>query len=292
MSQPVRCRGGYIWHMTDSLPRRAVLAGGAFLLPTIARAAETPFAGLEKQAGARIGVAALDTGSGKFVGWRTSERYVMCSTFKLSLAAAILAKTDRGKEALGRPIRIGPDVPLGVSPATRKNIGQDMTIAQLCEAAVVFSDNGAANTLLKALGGPQALTAYWRSLGDQVTRLDDIEPKLNIPDGARNTTTPAAMLGNLKTLLLGEALSPASRARLLGWMRATTTGANRLHAGLPQAWQWGDKTGTSDPRYGLVNDIGIATIPGRSPILMVAYTERGNEKTVAAVGNILAGAFA
>ena len=93
-------------------------------------------------------------------------------------------------------------------------------------------------------------------------------------------------------LLLGDALSPASRDRLLAWMRASTTGAKRLRAGLPADWQWGDKTGTSAEQYGLVNDIGIATIPGRSPILMVAYSERGSEKTVAAVGNILARAFA
>ena len=264
---------------------------GALLLPCAGDAAEQPFAALEKRSGARIGVAALDTGSGKHISWRADERFVMCSTFKLSLAAAILAKADRGAEKLDRLVRYGADVPIGVSPATRKNIARGMTVAELCAAAVIYSDNGAANTLLAALGGPAAMTAYWRGLGDKLTRLDDIELKLNIPDGMRNTTTPAAMLGNLKTLLLGETLSPASRARLLGWMRATTTGANRLRAGLPAAWQWGDKTGTSDERYGLVNDIGIATPPGRSPILMVAYTERGSEKTVAAVGNILARVF-
>jgi beta-lactamase class A len=278
------------------ISRRAVMAGTTLLMPGLlsglADAADAPLAALERQSGARIGVAALDTGSGKRIAWRANERFVMCSTFKLSLAAAILAKVDRGGEQLDRLVHYGADVPIGFSPATRKNVARGMTIAELCEAAVLHSDNGAANTLLAALGGPPALTAYWRGLGDRLTRLDDTEPKLNIPDGMRNTTTPAAMLGNLNTLLLGEALSPASRARLLGWMRATTTGVNRLHAGLPQAWQWGDKTGTSDARYGLVNDIGIATPPGRSPILMVAYTERGNEKTVAAVGNILARAFA
>jgi beta-lactamase class A len=274
------------------ISRRTMLAGSALLLPSFAHAADASIAALEKQSGARIGVAALDTGSGKRIAWRADERFVMCSTFKLSLAAAILAKVDGGGERLDRLVHYGADVPIGVSPATTKNIARGMTIAELCEAAVLYSDNGAANTLLAALGGPPGLTAYWRGLGDRLTRLDDIELKLNIPDGMRNTTTPAAMLGNLKTLLLGEALSPASRARLLAWMRTTTTGAGRLHAGLPQAWQWGDKTGTSDARYGLVNDIGIATPPGRSPILMVAYTERGNEKTVAAIGNILARAFA
>jgi beta-lactamase class A len=271
--------------------RRSVITG-ALAFPFAASAAEEPLAALEKQSGARIGVAALDTGSGKQVNWRLTERFVMCSTFKLSLAAAVLAKADRGKAALDRLMRIGPDVPLSVSPATSKNVGRDMTIAQLCEAAVVYSDNGAANTLLKAIGGPEALTAYWRSIGDSFTRLDDNELKLNIPDGERNTTMPGAMLGNLVTLLLGEALSPASRNRLLGWMRASTTGVNRLRAGLPPDWRWGDKTGTNPPRYGAVNDIGIADPPGRKPILIAAYTEHASEKILADAGAILAKAFA
>jgi len=277
--------------MATWISRRSVLTG-ALLLSGAASAAEEPFAALEKQSGARIGVAALDTGSGRRIAWRAEERFVMCSTFKMSLAAAILAKADKGAEQLNRLVHYGADVPIGVSPVTAKNIARGMTVEELCAAAVIFSDNGAANTLLAALGGPEALTAYWRGLGDRRTRLDDIELKLNIPDGERNTTTPSAMLGNLKTLLLGDALLPASRARLLGWMRTTTTGARRLRAGLPAAWQWGDKTGTSGEPYGLVNDIGIAVPPGRSPILMVAYTERGSEKLLADAGAILAKAFA
>jgi beta-lactamase class A len=274
------------------ISRRTMLAGSALLLPSFAHAADASIAALEKQSGARIGVSALDTGSGKRLVWRASERFVMCSTFKLSLAAAILARADHGAEHLDEMIHYDRRVPLGVSPATLRNVDRGMTVSALCEAAVIYSDNGAANLLLDRLGGPTAMTRFWRGIGDPVTRLDNNEPELNVPDGTRNTTTPAAMLGNLKTLLLGKTLSAASGARLLGWMRTSTTGVNRLHAGLPQTWQWGDKTGTSDARYGLVNDIGIATPPGRSPILMVAYTERGNEKTVAAVGAILAKAFA
>ncbi len=265
---------------------------GALLFPCATAAAEDPFVALEKQSGARIGVAALDTGSGKRIAWRADERFVMCSTFKLSLAAAILAKVDRSGEQLDRLVRYGADVPIGLSPFTSKNVARGMTVLELCEAAVLVSDNGAANLLLDSLGGPEALTRFWRTIGDTVTRLDDKESKLNIPDGERNTTMAAAMLGDLKTLLLGEALAPASRARLLGWMRASTTGVNRLHAGLPPAWLWGDKTGTNDPRYGAVNDIGIAMPPGRSPILIAAYTEHANEKVLAMAGKILAEAFA
>lgn len=273
------------------IPRRSVIAG-ALAFPFSAGAAENPFATLEKQSGARIGVAALDTGTGKQVNWRATERFVMCSTFKLSLAAAILTKVDKGGEQLDRLVHYGADVPIGLSPATSKNVARGMTIAELCAAAILYSDNGAANTLLAALGGPEAMTAYWRGLGDKFSRLDDNELKLNIPDGERNTTTPSATVGNLKTLFLGDALSAASRERLLGWMRASTTGVNRLRAGLPAAWQWADKTGTSAERYGLVNDIGITTPPGRKPILMVAYTEHGSERLLAEVAALLTKALA
>lgn len=270
--------------------RRSMMMGGVLLLSSSALADDKGFEALEAS-GARIGVAALDTGSGKRIAWRAEERFVMCSTFKLSLAAAILEKADKGGENLDRLVRYGEDVPIGFSPVTRKNVAGGMTVGELCEAAVVYSDNGAANLLLDSLGGPQAMTRFWRSIDDSTSRLDDKELKLNIPDGERNTTTPAAMLGNLGVLLQGEALAPASRARLLGWMCASTTGISRLRAGLPPAWQWGDKTGTNDPRYGSVNDIGIATPPGRSPILIAAYAERADEKILAAIGRILGRAF-
>jgi beta-lactamase class A len=271
--------------------RRILLAGSALLLPQIAYADDAPFRDFEKSSGARIGVAALDTGSGKRITWRAQERFVMCSTFKLSLAAATLHRIDKGAEKLDRLVRYDKSVPIGVSPATRKNVDRGMTVGALCEAAIIYSDNGAANLLLAALGGPAAMTAYWRTIGDPVTRLDNNELKLNIPDGVRNTATPAAMLADLKTLLLGDALSPASRAQLLAWLRENTTGANRLKAGLPPGWQIGDKTGTGPDQFGLVNDIGIIFPPDRKPILAVVYTERGNEKAVATVGRIIASAF-
>jgi beta-lactamase class A len=274
--------------------RRAVLAGATLFLPALpASAADMDaLAALEKRSGARIGLAALDTGSGRTIAWRARERFVMCSTFKLSLAAAILARVDKGREKLDRLIHYDKNVPIGHSPATVKNVDRGMTVAQLCEAAIIYSDNGAANLLLAAMGGPQALTGYWRSIGDSYTRLDNNEPTLNTPDGIRNTTTPAAMMSDMKIWLLGAVLSPASRAQLLAWMRENTTGANRLHAGLPAGWQLGDKTGTGPKRFGLVNDIGIIFPPGRKPIIAALYTERGDEKVLAAASKILAATFA
>ena len=265
----------------------------------MAHAGDSAIKALEAQTGARIGLAAVDTGSGKTLLNRQAERFVMCSSFKLSLAAAILARADKEREQMDRLVRYDKPV-LEVSPATTKNWPHGMTVAELCEAAVIYSDNTAANVLLEALGGPQAVTAFWRSLGDPVSRLDDVEPKLNVPDGARNTATPAAMLGNLKAMLLGDALTPASRAQLLKWMQANTTGSAMLRAGLPSGWIVGDKTGRwngSDPHAFATNDLAIVMPPGRKPILIVCYTQGGSTDAdaraavVASVGKIVATAF-
>jgi beta-lactamase class A len=286
--------------IAPEISRRAALGGAALLIAQAARAADGAIAELERKTGTRIGLAALDTGTGKTLFHRQTERFVMCSTFKLSLAAAILARADKGAEKLERLVMYDKPV-LGVSPATTRNWPNGMTIAALCEAAIIYSDNTAANVLLQALGGPGQVTAFWRSLGDRVSRLDDIEPKLNVPDGARNTATPVAMLGNLKAMLLGEALTPKSRAQLLKWMQANTTGGAMLRAGLPTGWVVGDKTGRwngSDPHAFATNDLAIIIPPSRKPILIVCYAQGGSTDAdaraavVASVGKIVATAFA
>jgi beta-lactamase class A len=286
-----------------AVSRRLVLAGSALLLPlcTAAPAAADAVRALEKSSGARIGLAVLDTASGHGLFNRENERFQMCSSFKLSLAAALLARADKGSEHLDRLVRYAKPV-LGVSPATTRHWPAGMTVAQLCEAICIYSDNTAANVLLAEIGGPPALTAFWRGLGDSTTRLDRIEPALNVPDGGKDTTTPAAMLGDLKALLLGDALSAASRTQLLAWMHANTTGAQMLRAGLPSDWRVGDKTGhwmsRTDLDAAAVNDLAILTPPGRAPILAVVLTRGGSTdddarvRVLADIGRILATAFA
>ena len=276
--------------IAPEISRRAALGGAALLIAPDARAADGAIAELERKTGARIGLAALDTGTGKTLFHRHTDRFVMCSTFKLSLAAAILARADKGAEKLDRLVMYDKPI-LGVSPATTRNWPNGMTVAALCEAAIIYSDNTAANVLLAQLGGPDAVTAFWRRIGDKTSRLDDNEPKLNIPDGARNTTTAIAMMTNLQNLLLGAALSPQSRAQLLGWMHANTTGGTLLKAGLPAGWTIGDKTGRN-PGPGLINDIAIITPPGQKPILAAVYTRHADDAAIAGVGRILADAFA
>ena len=250
---------------------------------------------LERRHGGRLGVAILDTGSGRQWGHRADERFLMCSTFKLLAVAAVLARVDRGTEHLDRRIVFDESALLAYAPVTRKHAGQPgMTIAALCEAAITVSDNTAANLLLSSVGGPGAVTSYVRGLGDSITRLDRIEPELNIgsPGDVRDTTTPHAMVSTMQKLLMGSVLSAESRSQLLGWLRACSTGAEKLRAGLPADWQAGDKTGSGS--HGETNDVAIIWPPQRKPLLVTSYlaASTGNASqrnaVLAAVGRLAA----
>lgn len=250
---------------------------------------------LEAESGGRLGVAVIDTASGTQVGHRIDERFLMCSTFKLLAAAAVLARVDAGKEKLDRRIRFESGDILPYSPATKDRVGgMGMSLAELCEAAMVLSDNTAVNLMIATFGGPPGLTAYVRSLGDTVTRHDRSEPGLNDADGVLDTTTPAAMAANIRTLVLGTALSEASRQQLTAWMIGNKTGDTRLRAGLPRDWRIGEKTGSGK---GTSNDIGLGWPPGRAPVIMAVYltgTSASAERqhaTIAGVGRAIAAAL-
>jgi len=252
---------------------------------------------LEAQVGGRIGVSALDTGSGRRLRYRADERFAMCSTFKALAASVILHRVDTDCETLERRIMIRKSDPKGWSPVTEKHVGREMTVEALCAAAVCYSDNGAGNLLLGALGGPPGLNGYLRSIGDRVTRLDRWELELNRvwPHDVRDTTSPDAMTENLRKLVLGQALSQASRERLTGWLVANTTGDERLRAGAPKGWRVGDKTGTG-PTGGGVNDIAVFWPPGRAPIVVAVYSmgstkdAAARDAAIAEVGRIVAAA--
>lgn len=235
------------------------------------------FARIEAARGGRLGVAVLDTGTKQRAGYRQDERFPLGSTFKLLAAAAILARADAGQDSMDRRVRYTQDDLVTYSPETEKHAGGDgMTLAALCEAAVILSDNTAGNLLLDTLGGPQGFTAYLRSLGGGVTRLDRRETALNEarPGDPRDTTSPAAMLASLQALTVGSALSDPAKAALLGWLRNNKTGDARLRAGLPSGWQAGEKTGSS--KNGTSNDVGLLWPPnGGAAVLVAAYLTQG-----------------
>jgi beta-lactamase class A len=268
------------------LDRRALLltltAAPALLGTAVTAAPNGPdlnsrMAALEKRSGGRLGVAALDLKTGRRLAWRADERFRMCSTFKMLLAAHVLRRVDQGREDLNRKLTYGKAVLMGNSPITEKHVADGLTVGQLCEATVAWSDNAAANLLLNAVDGPKALTRFLRSLGDTVTRCDRYEPELNggAPDDPRDTTTPTAILATWKTLLLDDSLSKASRTQLTAWVVANRTGDKRLRAGLPPGWRIGDKTGNDGKS--ITNDIAIAwPAPTRPPILIAAFLDKSS----------------
>lgn len=251
----------------------------AATVPAAASAAPSALLRLERETGGRLGVMALDTASGATISYRAGERFPMCSTFKFLAVAAVLAQVDRGQQQLGRHVIFTKADLLEYAPVTRAHVGQGyMTVEGLCEAAIEYSDNTAANLLLGTLGAPAGVTRYARSLGDRMTRLDREEPALNsaLPGDVRDTTTPAAMVSDMRRILLGSALTHASKERLINWLVRCRTGSTCLRAGLPASWRIGDKTGSGGPvnaagDSSTRNDIAIAWPPNRAPWLIAAY---------------------
>ena len=238
-------------------------------------------AAIEQRVGGRVGVAALDSGTKRRIEHRANERFAMCSTFKLPLAAAVLHRVDEGKERLDRMITYTEADLLEHAPVTKKNIGEGgMSVEALCDAAMTYSDNTAANLLLATLGGPSGLTNFFAKLGDKVSRLDRNEPTLNdvAPGDPRDTTTPSAMLTSMQALLLGDALTSGSRSKLEDWMARNTTGAQLIRAGVPSDWRVGDKTGRGAQNS--INDVAILRAPEGAPILLCIYSS-GSKAPVA-----------
>jgi beta-lactamase class A len=250
--------------------------------------------------GGRLGVAAIDTGSGRELRFDADSRYSMASTFKFPLAAAMLGAADAGEISLEEKLPIPPGELLDHSPAVERYREEgSLSIVRLCSAVVELSDNSAANMLLRRLGGPEALTRFIRSCGDRVTRSDRYEMELNsnLPGDPRDTTSPAAMAGLARTLVLGDRLSGQSRRHLSTWLTKAVPGADRLKAGLPSPpWLVGHKTGTGS--NGAVNDVAVAWRSGRPPVVIASYISNGTAERPArfaahaAVGRLVAEVFA
>ena len=251
---------------------------------------------------ARLGVCLLDTATGEVSGNRMDEHFAMCSTFKLALVAACLREADRGRIDLDEILSYTEADLLPWAPTTRPNLEKGgMPIAELAQAAQELSDGVAANLLVKRLGGPVAVTAKFREMGDMVTRLDRYEPDLGLVLSAdlRDTTSPRAMAQLVGRITTGDVLQPPSRERLVRWMENTRTGCKRLRAGLPGQWRVGNKTGTgrTEGTTNKCNDIAITFPPNRGPVIVAAYFDSGeyteqiedrHQAVLAGVGRIAA----
>lgn len=227
---------------------------------------------LERRDDARLGLVAIDTGSGATVTHRAGERFAFASAAKVFIAATVLDDARSGD--LDAVVPIEQRDLLSYAPVTSQHVGSGMTVRALLDAMLRSSDNTAANLLVARVGGPSVVQQWLRGIGDQVTQVVRVEPDLNeaTPGDERDTTTPAQFAADLRTVLLGDALRPEDRKMLVETMAGTTTGAATIRAGVPTGWSVADKTGTGS--YGVRNDIGIVTPPGRAPIVLVVMTSR------------------
>ena len=256
--------------------RRTLLAAvPALAIASPAFAAVPDFAAIERACGGKLGVFVIDTGSARTLAWHADSRFPFCSSFKGPLAAFVLWKVDCGELRLDQPVRfVASDVIPYYAPITRPHLAEgSMPLEALCAAAVEYSDNIAADALLRTVGGPAALTGWMGENADRVFQLTHNEPLLNHSrfGDATDTTTPRAMAESFRRLALGEVLSPASRAQWIDWLAANTTGDKRLRAGLPAGWRVGDKTGTWNEGWFSTVDIAVAWPPGRAPVVIAGF---------------------
>jgi beta-lactamase class A len=294
--------------MAQRFSRRALFTAAASALVANAcahrsgssqREFSTAMAAIQARVGGRIGAYMLDTQSQLELAFNARERFAMCSTFKLMLAAAILKRSEAGALSLDDRLPVRAEDMVPYAPITSKHVAAgSMSVRDLCAAAVMVSDNAAANILLAPLGGPAALTQFLREIGDAVTRLDrtEVELNTNLPGDPRDTTTPQAMALSMEKVLVGAVLATQSRQQLIAWMQQSTTGLRRLRAGVPAEWKAGDKTGNG--RNAAANDLLIAWPPGRSAVIAAVYMSESKQPVAALdeahaqIGGLIAAAVA
>lgn len=244
---------------------------------------------LEHKYDALVGLYGADLDSDRTVSHRDGDLFALCSTFKAYLAARVLYGAQQGEFRLTDAIVVNPTALQQHSPVTEREVGDPVPLGVLCAAVLQQSDNTAANLLLARIGGPPAITAFARLIGDERTRLDRWETDLNtaLPGDPRDTSTPRALGGGMRTLLTGTVLDEPHRRQLSEWMRGNMTSARSMRAGLPTGWTSADKTGAGD--YASTNDVGIAYGPAGERILLSIMTRtRSDNPSAAALQPLIA----
>lgn len=239
---------------------------------TVDHSTNRKFAQLEKKFDARLGVYAIDTGSNKTITYRPDERFAYASTYKALAAGAVLQQYSI--DQLDEVIHYSKDDLVSYSPITEQHIDTGMSLKEICDAAIRYSDNTAGNLLFEKLGGPSGFEESLRQIGDHVTIANRFEPELNeaIPGDLRDTSTPRALATSLQTFTLSDLLPTNKRAILTDWMKGNTTGDKLIRSGSPKGWEVGDKSGAGS--YGTRNDIAIVLPPNREPIIIAILSSR------------------
>ncbi len=255
----------------------SLFAGGSILTEakdkviqtkTTEHAINQKFVHLEKKFDARLGVYAIDTGTKRTIAYRSDERFAYASTSTYKVLAAGVVLQQNSIDRLDEVIHYSKDDLVSYSPITEQHVDTGMTLKEICDAAIRYSDNTAGNLLLEKLGGPKGFEKSLREIGDTITRSDRFETELNeaTPGDLRDTSTPKALAKSLKAFTVNNVLPSDKRRILTDWMRGNTTGDKLIRAGAPKGWAVGDKSGAGS--YGTRNDIAIVWPPHKKPIII------------------------
>lgn len=230
------------------------------------------FAELENKYDARLGVYAIDTGTNQKVSYRPQERFAYASTFKALAAGALLH--EYSIDELDELVKYNNEDIVPYSPVTQLHVDTGMTLREIAEAAVRYSDNTAGNLLLEKLGGPKGFETALRKIGDNITQVDRYETELNsaVPGDARDTSTAKALATSLQAFAVSDLLPTEKRTILTDWMRGNATGDALIRAGAPTGWEVADKSGAGS--YGTRNDIAVVWPPNRAPIVIAVLSSR------------------
>ena len=256
--------------------------------PSTTAAEAAAFAKLETRFHAQLGLYAINTGTGRSVTYQADDRFAFCSTIK-AFAASVLLQRDTDQQ-LNQVITYSSSDLVADSPVTSEHAGSGMALSAIMAAAVDFSDNTALNLMLGQIGGPAALQSALRSLGDTTTNVDRTEPSLGsaTPGDTRDTSTARAFATDLRTFVLGDALTTSRRTQLVNWLQANTTGGPYIRAAVPAGWKVGDRTGTG--AYGTRNDIAVLWPPTGAPIVIAILSNRGGDADASSADALLADA--
>ncbi|GLU47069.1 class A beta-lactamase [Nocardiopsis ansamitocini] len=236
---------------------------------------EQEFQQLEADFDARLGVYALDTGTDETVAYNADERFAYASTFKALIVGAVLQQNS--VDEMEKVVTYSSEDLVPYSPITEQHVDTGMTLLEVSDAAIRYSDNTAANLLFHELGGPSGLGDALKGIGDDVTHVDRLEPDLNeaTPGDIRDTSTPQALAGSLEEYTLGDTLPDDKRTILVDMLKGNTTGDELIRAGVPEGWEVGDKTGGGG--YGTRNDIAVIWPPNDDPIILAVLSSRDEE---------------
>jgi beta-lactamase class A len=232
------------------------------------------------QAQAKLGVSARILETQQSFAFHGRHGFPMQSVYKLPIVIAALHQVEERRLKLEKEVRVRPEdliPPAGHSPLRDHHPkGGEFALEDLLKRAIVDSDGSASDVVLRVLGGAKEVRRYLKEAGIKQIYVKHTEAQIIDDTHAQyaDSAEPEAMVELLARVQQGKLLNAAHTSLLLGWMKQTDTGRDRIRAKFPAGTEIADKTGSSGTREGLTpatNDVGIVTLPNSQHLAMAIF---------------------